>query len=939
MKRLSLLLTALWLPLLLMAQVVTTEPQFITRSYRGTITITFDPAEGNAGMKGATQCYAHMGLLTAQSVDDKDWKYVITEWNGKEDFAQCTKVGDKWQLVINDLYTTYNCPTTEEITHIALVFNDGKSKEGKNQDGSDILIPIYQEGLQVKFDTPQGNIMIQQDESVACAVTASETSDITIYLADTSVKTAQQTTTLSYTFTPDKTGDYVLIAEAKNAVQTIRDSIYVCVVSTPTFAARPAGMIDGINYHKADPTKVTLVMYAKNTKNVVADNVFVIGDFNDWVYTNDYQMKRDVNNDGYFWIELTNLKPQKEYTFQYAVKQGDEIIKITDAYSEKILDPWNDKYISEDIYPNLLDYPNETDGLVTVIQTGQEEFQWSNATLNFQKPDKNNLVIYEVWLHDFSSERTIKKLTERLDYIQTLGVNAIELMPICEFDGNISWGYNPHHYFAPDKAYGTPDDYKKFIDEAHKRGIAVILDVVFNQADGKHPFVQLYRTADYNGKDNPWVNSKPANFPEYKPDFNHDSPATQAYFKRVLQYWLTEYKIDGYRMDLTKGFCGPTENSANRVKVINNYYNAVKSTIPDAYFILEHWHNEEEPGFINNGMLCWGGGEEVNNSYSQLAMGWLRDGDGNITRANRKGYVYYAESHDEERNMFKAKQWGNGNLKNNPSAYLKRVPLVGAFNLMQQGSKMIWQFQEIGYDFSIKSGADGVYNENENHRVDPKPVPDALGWFENEDRMNAYKRMAQLVQLRTKLYPAQFFLNGKCTVNAGSGKNTRSIVWEYNGEYIVVVGNFNVEGGTEYTGVASIAPFPKTGKWYDYYRQASYNVANTADAITLQPGELRIYTSSPKQLPTISDDSFQDDIIVPSPELEASVYPTVVDEYVFINSVEPLQQVTIYNLQGKQVVSYQGDVQQINMASFKSGLYLLQLETNNTAETFKLIKR
>ena len=940
MKRIIYFLAALCLPLYLTAQVVTTTPQFIEQGYTGTITITFDPAQGNKGMLQANECYAHMGLITKDSKDNKDWKYGITKWCGKEEFSKCTKVGDKWQLIINDFYTTYNCPLTEDVKGIVLVFNngvEGSGLEGKNADGSDIFIPVNKKGLKVRFDIPEGNQLITLEEKIQCSISSSEASDLSIFVNGTQVHTATDATVLQYTFQPSSTGDYTIVAQAVNNTQTVRDSIQVCVVSAPVTAPRPAGMIDGINYHNNDPTKVTLVMYAKNTKGVVAENVFVVGDFNNWTYSNDFQMKRDANADGYFWLEIQNLEPKKEYAFQYVVKKEEGLLHITDAYTEKVLDPWNDAYIPEDIYPNIPALPAAADGLAAVLQTGKEPFQWSEATLKFKNPNKNNLVIYELWVHDFSPEKSIQGVIDRLDYIQNLGVNVIELMPICEFDGNISWGYNPHHYFAPDKAYGTAETYKTLIDEAHKRGIAVILDMVFNQADGKHPFVQLYRTDDYNGKDNPWVNPKPTNFPDFKPDFNHDSPATQEYFKRVLQYWLTEYKVDGYRMDLTKGFCGPTENSANRVKVLNTYYNAVKSTRPDAFFILEHWEGSEEPSLISNGMLCWGGGEYVNNAYSQVAMGWLHEGDGSIVDCNKKGYVYFAESHDEERNMFKAKQWGNGNLKNNPTAYLKRVPLVGAFNLMQQGSKMIWQFQELGFDFSIKSGADGVYNENENHRVDPKPQPETLGWLKDANRMEAYQRMAQLIQLRTKLYPDEFFLNGKCTLNAGSGKAARSIVWEYNGEYIVIVGNFNVEGGTQYTGTATIAPFPKTGKWYDYYRQASYNVSSTADVITLQPGELRIYTSSAKQLPTIEGD-FPNNIITPAVEFEGTVYPTIVNDYLFINSTAPIQQAVIYNLQGKQVVNYQGDIEQINMTGLQSGLYLITLTSDNTAKTFKLIK-
>ena len=96
-------------------------------------------------------------------------------------------------------------------------------------------------------------------------------------------------------------------------------------------------------------------------------------------------------------------------------------------------------------------------------------------------------MVYELLVRDFTKEGTITTAIDKLDYLKAMGVNAVELMPVQEFDGNDSWGYNPSFYFAPDKAYGTADNYKRFIDEAHARGMSVILDVVFNHATLSHP--------------------------------------------------------------------------------------------------------------------------------------------------------------------------------------------------------------------------------------------------------------------------------------------------------------------------------------------------------------------------------------------------------------------------------------------------------------------
>ena len=254
--------------------------------------------------------------------------------------------------------------------------------------------------------------------------------------------------------------------------------------------SRPAGVSNGI-YYGEDGTSVTLCTYAAS-KTAPAQHVFLLGDMTNWQLDNNYQLKRDGN---YFWITLTGLTPRKEYRFQYAVVRADGVKKqICDLYSEKVLHP-DDQYEPRTADPTLIGYPKGADGsYVTVIKPGATPYAWSEATLNFKRPDKKNLIIYEVWVYDYTTGdtgRTFKALRKKLDYIQNLGVNAIELMPISEFEGNVSWGYNPTLYFAVDKAYGKADDLKALIDECHKRGIAVILDMVFNHTKGTNPMANV----------------------------------------------------------------------------------------------------------------------------------------------------------------------------------------------------------------------------------------------------------------------------------------------------------------------------------------------------------------------------------------------------------------------------------------------------------------
>jgi glycosidase len=128
---------------------------------------------------------------------------------------------------------------------------------------------------------------------------------------------------------------------------------------------------------------------------------------------------------------------------------------------------------------------------------------------NFVKPDKRNLITYELLVRDFGDARNYQMLIDTISYFKRLGINAIELMPVNEFSGNESWGYNPTFYLALDKAYGTKNKFKEFIDLCHKNGIAVILDVVYNQLDAYNaPQGKLYWDAVNNrpAADNPWLN-------------------------------------------------------------------------------------------------------------------------------------------------------------------------------------------------------------------------------------------------------------------------------------------------------------------------------------------------------------------------------------------------------------------------------------------------
>ncbi|MBQ7530435.1 MAG: hypothetical protein IJT12_01840 [Paludibacteraceae bacterium] len=790
MKRLFISLAAVLCTLLLVAQ-VTPTPNPIPVGYTGNVTIIFDPAGGNGGMIGATQCYAHTGLITSASTSDSDWKNVIGSWRGSSQ-PQLTATSDgKWQLEIDNIFTFYGVPETTDIKKLAFVFHDGPggSKEGKSASG-DIFVVLGQ-------------------------------------------KTA---------------GDIWEAVEGVTAVSK----------------ARPTGVSNGI-YYGADGTSVTLCTYA-GSKTEAAKRVFLLGDMTDWKLSKDYQLYKDGS---YFWITLTGLTKGKEYRFQYAVERADGVKKqICDLYSEKVLHP-DDKYEPKTVDPTLISYPTKgaDGGYVTVIQPGKATYAWSDATLNFKRPKKENLIVYEVWVLDYTTQRTFKGLTERLDYIQNLGVNAIELMPVTEFEGNQSWGYNPTLYFAVDKAYGKPDDLKALIDECHKRGIAVILDMVFNHTKGTNPMAKLYPYGN-DLQYNPWFSTNP---PEgdngYGEEWNHDFEPAHEMFMRAFQYWLKEYKVDGYRLDLSHGLCGNTNNA---VYNLTDYYQyGVQATSPGAYMILEHWGNGQDQ-LINAGMQCWTG-NVITNAYCQTAMGWLKDGDG-FEGANRAGYVSYAESHDEERMQYKAKAYGNGDLQTNEAARLGRVAENVAFNVLLKGAHMLWQFEEIGYDISI----------DQNGRTGTKPNPSKKGYFKQAERIDAFTKSAQVITLRTQLMPDAF--TGTPSVSISSGKALRTIQW---GNNVFAAANFDVSSNQ--------AVSLPSGTWYDYLGDGSRATVST---YVLKPGELKVYTGQAVVAPTFADIEARDHTAVET--IINNELPAI--EKFFMNGTLYLRRGNdIYTLDGQRV--------------------------------------
>lgn len=529
--------------------VVYTDPAFPQEGQP--VMVYFNAEFGNGGLFNYTgDVFAHTGVITNLSTQPSDWRYVKTEWGQNTPETKMTRLGENlYSLQIDDIRAYYGVPASETILKMAFVFRGGETAswggypEHKNADGSDIFVKVYQPQLNVKILSPSPrNPLASPDEILAVCVEALLNDSIFLYL-NNALLTSAAGNNLAYPlelqgYAP---GTYWIKAIAKVGSSIIADSVSIYLRGPVQVADLPVGTKPGINY--IDNQTVTLVLHDPPAKKQFA---FAIGDFSNWKPNDQTYMKRTPDGK-YYWVTLTGIQPGKEYAFQYFI---DGKLKIADPYADKILDPWNDKWIPSSNYPNLKAYPFDlTTGVVSILQTNRQPYNW--IVNNFVPPavhsTQSDLLIYELLIRDFTDEKTFKAAMEKLDYLASLGVNAIELMPVMEFDGNESWGYAPNFFFAPDKYYGTANDLKAFIDAAHQRGIAVIMDIVTNHAFGLCPLVQMYFDEDKPASDNPWFNPQATHPLSVGYDFNHESVYTRQFIKDVLTYWLTEYKFDGSR--------------------------------------------------------------------------------------------------------------------------------------------------------------------------------------------------------------------------------------------------------------------------------------------------------------------------------------------------------------------------------------------------------
>ncbi len=905
---------------------VNIEPEFPKADQK--IKIVYDAAQGTTGLVGVDPVYIHIGAVL-ESSGSITWAVVPFEWGTANPDARMTKVAgktDTWQFELSP-NEFFNVTENQTIFRLGMVFrNADGSKEGKTEANGDFFVDLSQ-GFQVTFTDPVSpSILLEIGEVQEISIAASEASNLSLFLDDVEIASAQDTDKLSYTYQAQSAGTFILKAKAVKDQNEADAEVVINVVAPSPKEVLPSGIKKGINYLSG--TEVILALQAPGKKNV-----FVIGEFNDWRVLPEYQMK--VTPDGeIFWLKISDLISNQEYIFQYLV---DGNIRIGDPYADKTSDPFHDQEIIEQgRYPGLKSYPEgKTQFQATYLQTSQSSYDWKYT--DYEKPAVEELVIYELLVRDFDDRRTYKAVTERLDYLKELGINAIELMPVQEFEGNLSWGYNPSFFFAPDKYYGTKNDLKNLIDEAHKRNIIVIMDMVLNHAFGQNPMVRLYNDDDYGSPnpENPWFNRVAKHPFNVGYDFNHESSYTKAFVDSVNNYWLTEYKVDGFRFDLSKGFT--QVNSGNdvekwgqrdpsRITIWKNIYDNIKKNHPDAYVILEHFaDNSEEVELAEYGMMLWG---NLNGDFREMAKGNSRNFDQGYFKTrgwDKNNLVAYMESHDEERTMWESLIHGMTsplNIRQLRNA-INRNQLMATFFFSIPGPKMLWQFEEFGYD-----------QELNNDRLGIKPTK--WEYLDNPERQRLYN----LYKAMNSLKNDYGFLNNPESAVLNLGENLKSIKIKDQDFQSVLYGNF---------GLADIdnaaLTFPENGNWYNYFTGEEIQVTGTLGNFTLKANEFLLFTNQklPKPEGIILDDpitSIADEIAISS----FTLFPVPVKTNLKVMVPENIREFKyrLLDMTGRVLKEGSfypyGNNLELEIKDFKAGLYIFEFNDNHQILRKRFIK-
>ncbi len=637
-------------------------------------------------------------------------------------------------------------------------------------------------------------------------------------------------------------------------------------------------------------------------------------------------MKYDPEQTDIWWTELELSFGQYEY--EYLLINGS---RLPDPFSRRLSNGKTRIEIGGGGISTADDYIWQSDGYV--------------------RPSLDTLIIYELHVDDFaaqgSGQGTFDDVIARLDHLKESGINAIELMPITEFPGERSWGYNPEIMSSVEGAYGTPEEFKQLVDDAHSRGLAVILDLVWNHATSSTPIWQIQPNNDLNPyfKNPNDLNPNETAGTWGMLDFDHFNEKTIEYINEVHRIWLEEYRVDGFRFDATR-YVGWDLNQPQFGLLA--WTDAIDEIDPDAYQIAEHLPSD--PWLVDNTMLTSSWHDSfhdrlIDHIFSSIGtmtamqqiIGLYEYSNWGTPYSNLTQAVKYMVSHDEQSLIQEMVEFDGESL--NSARDIDKFYATLLFTA--QGIPMIWQGQEFGFQSGwLDNNGNGNWDEE---KLGYRPVDWSL--LDSEDGQSHLDHYSRLARFRK--------------TNPAFSKGTFYDLWRYEGERVIVYGYKDESEGNSDDQVVVIAnfssldqtvndvPFLSGGNWYNITDPGNdlYTADGNYGEYSIPSNSAVVYSKTQYELgvetPSFFPEKFQTLSAYPNP-FNPSI--TIQLELQNITQTNMNTEVNIYDINGKFIQSLLDNSIESGLhriawrpQNISSGIYIVSLRTEMGIKNQKIL--
>ena len=548
-------------------------------------------------------------------------------------------------------------------------------------------------------------------------------------------------------------------------------------------------------------------------------------------------LKKDPNAEDIWWTELS--LPSGTYDYEYLLVDGS---RLPDPLARRIVDGKT----RIEIGPG---------GVSTA-----DDYDWQST--NYSRPDLENMIIYELHIDDFAAQGsgmgTFEDLENKLDYLHSIGVNAIELMPVYANNWSHSWGYDPIHHLALKELYGTPYEFKHLIDQAHLRGIAVLLDQVWNHIGSSGPLWKIQPDYTLNPYIKVWTDTNPNEEQESwgQKDLDHFNPKTIEYVNQVNKIFVDEYRIDGFRFDAGRyigwNFNQPELGLLAWTSELYEHDPSVIQTVeylPSDPWLIDNtdihssWHDSFHDRTKNDVHNVYISTLDIMRQMVQLHeySSW------GTPYSHPTQAIKYMISHDEQSIIQEMVEFAGYSL----NEARERDRFYATVLFTSQGIPMLWQGQEFGFKSGwLDENGNGNWDEE---KLDYRPLDwSLLDSDAGQEHLEHYKKLIALRKTNPAFSKGTFYDIYRYTqenVIVYGYKDERA---EGNNDQVVVIANFSGDNQT-----ITNVPFLSSGQWYNVLDPE--NDLNTADGnygqYFIQSKHAVVYTNNEYQLDVASDES------------------------------------------------------------------------------------